>query len=83
MKAAFREYRVVVSKDPDTQQVVASVPALAIADFGFDTEAALRRLLRMIRFHLESLAAEGKPLPRETPSKEGVYLRVKLPANAA
>ncbi len=80
---ATLEYRVLVSKDPETGSLVAEIPALHLADFGADVPEALDRLKAMVSFHLECLLEEGKPIPSEGEDQEGLYLRVKLPAHAA
>lgn len=77
------EYRVSVSRDPETDRIVAEIPALQIADYGKDLPEALTHLEEMLRFHLECLQEEGKPIPVERDIEEGFYLRVKLPAHAA
>jgi len=79
----FFEYRVSVVRDSETGQVVAEIPALQIADHGKDLPEALTHLEEMLRFHLECLQEEGKPIPKELHTEEGFYLRVKLPAHAA
>lgn len=76
-------YRVLVTKNPETGQVVAEIPTLQIADFGADVPEALDRLQGMLTFHLECLREEGKPIPAEEGEDEGLYLRVKLPPHAA
>ena len=80
---ATLQYRVVVTKDPETGSVVAEIPALQIADFGADVPEALDRIQAMLTFHLECLLEEGKPIPSEESENEGLYLRVRLPAHAA
>lgn len=79
----FIEFRVFVNRDTETGQVVAEIPALGIADYGKDLPEALTHLEEMLRFHLECLREEGKPIPEERHSEEGFYLRVKTPAHAA
>ncbi len=79
----LREYRVVLVRDTAKNRVVAEIPTLSIADFGADTPEALSRLRDMLAFHLECLQGEGKPIPEESASEEGLYLRVKVPARAA
>ena len=79
----FLQYHVSVSRDAETSQVVAEIPTLQIADYGNDLPESLNHLEEMLRFHLECLQAEGKPIPEERFSEEGFYLRVKLPADAA
>ena len=68
--------------DEETGQVVAEVPSLEIADYATDSREAMDRLQQMVTFHLESLALEGKSIPIESDPQEGLYLRVKLPADA-
>lgn len=62
---AALQYRVVVSKDPETGSVVAEIPTLQIADFGADVPEALDRLQAMLAFHLDCLREEGKPIPTD------------------
>lgn len=80
---AFYQYRVVLSQDEETGQVVALVPALDIADFGADAQEALKNVQEMIAFHLECLLEEGQIIPEERLATEGVYVRVRLPAHAS
>jgi len=82
-EATTLEYRVLVTKDPETGSVVAEIPALQIGDFGVDLPEALDRLQAMLTFHLDCLRQEGKPIPSEEGEEEGFYLRVKLPPHAA
>ena len=79
----FLEYRVLISRDPDTGQVVAEVPTLGVADYGADLPDALKQLEEMLRFHLECLQEEGKSIPREQKTDEGFYFRLKFSAHAA
>ena len=79
--ASSYEFRVKVWRDQDSQQIIAEVPALDLADYGADTPEALARLQDMVVFHLESLVEEGKPIPHER-GDEGLFLRVRLPAHA-
>lgn len=79
----FLDYRVAVYRDRKTGQVVAEIPALGIADYGKDLPEALDQLEEMLRFHLDCLGKEGKSIPKERKTKEGFYLRVKLPVHAA
>ena len=79
---AFYEFRVRLLKDKETGQVVAEVPTLGIADYGLDSQQALKRLQQMVAFHLECLLAEGQPIPREKRSGQGLYLKVPYPLNA-
>lgn len=81
--SATLAYRVLVTKDPQTGQVVAEIPTLQIADFGADVPEALDQLRAMLTFHLECLREEGKPIPAEEGEDEGLYIRVKLPPHAA
>ena len=81
-RALFCEYLVRLIRDKETKQVVAEVPALKIADYGTDRQKALLRLKRMVAFHLGSLVAEGKPIPKEPRTGEGLYIRVKRPSGA-
>ena len=79
----FLEYRVSISRDDETGQIVGEIPALGIADYGKDLPEALTHLEQMLRFHLECLQQEGKPIPTDQTLGEGLFLRVRLPAHAA
>ncbi len=79
----FLDFRVSVSCYRGIGQVVAEIPALGITDYGKDLPVALDHLEEMLRFHLDCLRREGKSIPKERQTKEGLYLRVKLPAHAA
>ncbi len=59
------EYKVTLTRDKGTGQVVAELPTLEISDYSLDSREALGRLKRMVEFHLECLVAEGKPIPEE------------------
>ena len=76
------EYRVRLYKDKETGQIIAEIPALDIADYGPDSQKAFQRLKGMAAFHLESLLAEGKRIPKEKRTGEGLYLKVRSPAGA-
>jgi predicted RNase H-like HicB family nuclease len=60
---AILQYRVLVTKDPETGSVVAEVPALGIADQGTDVQEALTNIKAMVVFHVECLQEEGEPIP--------------------
>lgn len=79
----FLDYHVAITRDEQTGQVVATIPAPGIADYGPDLSGALTSLDEMLKFHLECLRKEGKSIPKERRTKEGFYLRVKLRAHAA
>jgi predicted RNase H-like HicB family nuclease len=77
------QYRIVVAKDPETGCVVAEVPALGIADQGIDVPEALANMKAMVTFHVECLQEEGEPIPSGEVGEEGLYVHVRLPAQAA
>ncbi len=77
------EYSVKVVKDRETGQVVVEVPTLGIADYGADSQKAFQNLRNMVAFHLECLLAEGKPIPVEKQTGQGLYLKVRYPKYAA
>jgi predicted RNase H-like HicB family nuclease len=81
--SSMLQYRVVVTKDPETGSVVAEVPALGIADQGADVQEALTNIKAMVAFHVECLHEEGAPIPPGEEGEEGFYVHVKLPAHAA
>lgn len=72
------QYQVKLIRDRETGQVVAKIPALDIADYGADSQAAIQRLRKMAAFHLECLEQEGEPIPEDKHTGEGLYLRVRL-----
>jgi predicted RNase H-like HicB family nuclease len=59
---AILQYRVRVTKDPETGSVVAEIPVLQIADFGADVPEALVNIKAMVAFHVECLREEAKPI---------------------
>ena len=61
--SSMLQYRVVVTKDPETGSVMAEVPALGIADQGADVQEALTNIRAMVAFHVECLQEEGEPIP--------------------
>jgi predicted RNase H-like HicB family nuclease len=77
------QYRVLMTKDPETGCVVAEVPALGIADQGVDIPEALANIKAMVAFHVECLQEEGEPIPPGEEGEEGFYVHVKLRAHAA
>ena len=79
----YCEYHVRLAKDQKTGQIVAEIPTLEISDYGPDTQMALKRLEKMVAFHLECLLEEGKPIPEEKKTKQGIYLKVKRPVGAS
>ena len=79
----YCEYQVRLVKDKETDQIVAEIPTLDISDYGPDSQEALQRLTRMVAFHLECLLAEGKPIPREKSTAQGLYMKVKRPVSAS
>ena len=81
--SSMLQYRVVVTKDPETGSVMAEVPALGIADQGADVQEALTNIRAMVAFHVECLQEEGEPIPPGEEGEEGFYVHVKLPAHAA
>lgn len=81
--SSMLQYRVVITKDPETGSVVAEVPALSIADQGADVQEALTNIRAMVAFHVECLQEEGAPIPPGEEGEEGFYVHVKLPAHAA
>ena len=81
--SSMLQYRVVITKDPETGSVVAEVPALGIADQGADVQEALTNIRAMVAFHVECLHEEGAPIPPGEEGEEGFYVHVKLPAHAA
>ena len=76
---AILQYRVLVSKDPETGCVVAEVPALGIADQGADVPEALANIQAVVTFHVECLQEEGEPIPLGEEGEEGSYHHVMLP----
>lgn len=76
---AILQYRVRVTKDPETGSMVAEVPALGIADQGADVPEALANIKAMVAFHVECLQEEGEPIPPSEEGEGGSYLHVMLP----
>jgi len=74
MQKVVRNYRIIIKPDiyPDTNKgcYSAFVPTLGLADYGDSVEEAVTNIGALIRFHLESLANEGKEIPVDEPEKE-------------
>ena len=79
----FVEYAVQISYDKETDQVVAEVPTLDIADYGPTVEEAMGSLREMVAFHLECLLEEGSAIPPSDASNEGYFIRTTVPSRAA
>lgn len=82
-RAQALNYHVVFTRDPETGNVIAEIPALQLADFGTDVPEALERLQALVSFHLDCLVQEGKGIPTEEREEAGFYLRVTPPPDAA
>jgi predicted RNase H-like HicB family nuclease len=74
MQKVLRNYRIIIKPDiyPDTNKPCYSafVPTLGLADYGDSIEEAVKNTGNLIKFHLESLEAEGKEIPVDQPDKE-------------
>ena len=82
MASGFAEYRVCLSRDEETELIVADIPTLGIADDGPDAPTALDSVREMALFHIEGLIEEGKAVPTEASQEEGIFIRIRLPARA-
>lgn len=81
MAERFVDYRIDVSWDEETEQIVVDAPALGIADCAPNVNEALECFREMAKFHIECLLDEGEQLP-ESDEGEGVYIRVLLPVRS-
>ena len=71
-----REYTIVLTPEPEGGFTV-TVPALpGYVGFAETEEEALALTEEGIRFHLESLKAEGQPIPEETKPPRVLVLKV-------
>lgn len=71
------EYRVIYEFDQETGQVMATVPELDyVSSFGADFAEAEQNIMEAVAAYLETLLAEGQPLPRSGQEGEGTFLRV-------
>lgn len=77
MAGDFAEYRVCLCWDAETELMVADVPALGIADDGPDAPSALDSVREMALFHIEGLIEEGKEVPVEARTEEGIFIRIR------
>ena len=57
----FYHYRVLLTGDPDTKQVVVEISALGIAEYGQDVLQAIARLSEILHFSLYALLSQAKP----------------------
>lgn len=72
-------YRVEFETDPQTKNIVVSVPTLNYtADFGRTVEEALERLQTLAQGFIELLADQGESIPPSDSPGEGIYLSLKL-----
>ena len=67
-------YRIIVEPDERTGTnkpcFTAYCPTLGLADDGDTLQEALENIKRLINFHIENLAAEGKEIPFDETSKD-------------
>lgn len=74
MQKVVRNYRIIIKPDiyPDSKKPCYSafVPTLGLADYGGNVEEAVKNMSSLIKFHLESLEAEGTEIPVAQPDKE-------------
>lgn len=87
MKTTILNYRIIVEPDEQTGTgkpgYTAFCPTLGVADDGDTIEEALTRIKSLIKFHLECLAEEGKPIP--APDKDEsliTMLKIEAPSTS-
>ena len=72
-----REYTVILDPDPHGRGFTVHVPALpGCITQGRTRDEAIRRAREAIRVHLESLMADGEPLPDDVPAVEVLKVAV-------
>ena len=73
----MREYTIILDPDPRGEGFTVIVPALpGCITQGRTREAALKRAREAIALHLESLLADGEPIPDDVPSVEVLKVAV-------
>ena len=73
----MREYTIVLDPDPTGRGFTVLVPALpGCITQGRTREEAIRRAREAILVHLESLLADGEPIPDDVPSVEVLKVAV-------
>ncbi len=73
----MREYTIVLDPDPAGRGFTVLVPALpGCTTQGRTREEAIRRAREAILVHLESLLADGEPIPDDVPSVEVLKVAV-------
>ncbi len=63
METKIFNYKIVIEKEKNNY--VAYCPALGLSDFGKNIDEALKRMKKLIKFHLETLLELGYPIPVE------------------
>jgi len=72
-------YRVQFETDPESREVVVSLPTLNYTgDFADTVEEAVRRLQELASGFLEVLAESGEDIPPSDPLGEGLYLSFEV-----
>jgi len=66
----FLDYHVAITRDEQTGQVVATIPALGIADYGPDLSGALTSLDEMLKFIWSVFARKVRAFPKSAAQKK-------------
>ena len=76
---AMREYTVILDPDPEGRGFTVRVPALpGCITQGPTREQAIARAREAIALHIESLLADGEPLPEDVPAVEVLKVAVAV-----
>lgn len=72
MQTKVLNYRIIIEPEKQGKKTVynAYCPTLGLADYGDSIDVAVKNIKGLIKFHIESLLAEGLEVPQENTSKE-------------
>lgn len=81
MKTTLLNYSVIIEPDTETGTnkpvFSAYCPTLGLADYGNSIDQAIKRIKKMIEFHLDCLVEEGKKIPQPN-TTQGIFTHVQV-----
>ena len=72
MQTKVLNYRIIIEPEKQDKKIAynAYCPTLGLADYGDSIDKAVKNIKGLIKFHIESLIAEGFEVPQENTSAE-------------
>lgn len=72
MQTKILNYRIILEPEKQGKKTVynAYCPTLGVADYGNSIDQAIKNIKSLIKFHVESLLAEGLEVPQENTTEE-------------